>query len=777
MSRYNPHYATAALYEAAAAWSDRCLLAGGSLLGASSDLWSKEYLDELYTRFVRNPNEGEGNFQNKLRSQLARATPGAIQLMAEIVWLALLFPSNIGPAKKRQSIAEIWSWSGAQLDLNLPYLADEVLGGIGSAGTAYNTHRWRELAFLVEVVRALRALPEAEQRAISTNGERFVAWLERQPGAVSRQLLNILPHLLFPDVFERISSRDDKIRILEHFSEGSSKAELRRRNNAALDKELLELRQRLEADKDAPIDFYDDDIKPQWKPADAPVPDHNDNGDTFATRLSNFFDAFAAARLGPFTTSGKIGRAISNLKEWLETCAPVARSESLKVKVSVGQGSWTKTPWIALLDDRVTTSTQRGTYIVFLIAEDLSTTYLTLNQGMTDLVKSLGQRQAVETMLRVGRETRPRIAGVLSADFALDNNINLNSDTSAARNYEAGTIAHLAMPRVALPSDAELTSALGMLVGAYDLIIDGAPEAPELDHMSDIADDTPFTLDDALKDLFLERAEAEELLLLWRAKKNLILQGPPGVGKSFAAQRLAYALIGAADPARVTMVQFHQSYSYEDFVQGYRPSGEGFALRHGKFVDFCLRALASPMKQFVFIIDEINRGNLSRILGELMLLVEPDKRDAKWATALAYSEMKFFVPDNVFILGLMNTADRSLAVVDYALRRRFAFVGLTSRIESEKFDAELKRRGVTPEVTARIRDRVGSLNAEIIGDTANLGPGFEIGHSFFCAGPAGEETPDAWYRRVIKTEIVPLLREYWFDAPSNVEIWAQRLLG
>ncbi|NIJ24624.1 MrcB family domain-containing protein [Sphingomonas japonica] len=739
-------------------------------------LWTKVNLDELYLRFVQSPDEGEGDFQNKLRSQLADAAPEAIQLMAEILWVILLFPSGIGASKKRKSVAEIWSWSGLQLDLSSPYLADDVLGGIGSAGTAYNTQRWREVAFLIESLRALRGLEKTEQRAISINSERFVTWFEDQPGAGNRQLLNILPHLLFPDEFERISSRGDKVSVLEHFSDGVSKRQLRKRKNAALDRELLDRRRGLETEKGAPIDFYDDDLKRQWKPANVKVPD-NSGGSSFAARLSNFLDAFAAARAGPFTTVGPVGQAMSGLKAWLESCSPVAKSPTLKVKVSVGQGGWTKTPWIALLDDRVTTSTQRGIYIVFLIAEDLSMTYLTLNQGMTDLVRTMGQRQAVDEMQRVSLASRPQIAETIGNEFCLDSAIDLKSDTTAARNYEAGTIAHLAIPRHDLPTDGELGGALSALIAAYDLIIDGAPNAPEIEDMPNIEDVQSFTIDDALEDLFLEREEIEELLLLWRAKKNLILQGPPGVGKSFAAQRLAYALIGAADPTRVNMVQFHQSYSYEDFVQGYRPSGEGFALRQGKFVDFCLKALVEPAKQFVFVIDEINRGNLSRILGELMLLVEPDKRDAKWATALAYSDAKFFVPPNVSVLGLMNTADRSLAVVDYALRRRFAFVGLSSRIDGDKFSAELDRRGVSSEVVARIRDRVGSLNAEIIGDNANLGPGFEIGHSFFCGGPMEEESSDAWYRRIIKTEILPLLREYWFDAPSNAETWAQRLLG
>ncbi|MGO7822813.1 AAA family ATPase [Rhizobium ruizarguesonis] len=198
------------------------------------------------------------------------------------------------------------------------------------------------------------------------------------------------------------------------------------------------------------------------------------------------------------------------------------------------------------------------------------------------------------------------------------------------------------------------------------LLMDAPQEAEEV-----IA---PYTLEDALEVLFLEAPQAQDILRLWAAKKNIILQGPPGVGKSFAAQKLAFALMGAEDRSRFGLVQFHQSYSYEDFVEGYRPTATGFDLRAGKFVEFCRRAEADPKKIYVFVIDEINRGNLSKILGELMLLIEHDKRDPKWAMPLSSGKVPFYVPANVHILGLMNTADRSLAVVDYALRRRFAFV-------------------------------------------------------------------------------------------------------
>jgi hypothetical protein len=286
-----------------------------------------------------------------------------------------------------------------------------------------------------------------------------------------------------------------------------------------------------------------------------------------------------------------------------------------------------------------------------------------------------------------------------------------------------------------------------------------------------------YTLDDALLELFLSREEAEDILLLWRAKRNIILQGPPGVGKSFAAHKLAYALMAIEDRDRVGFVQFHQSYSYEDFVEGFRPAEQGFELKPGKFVEFCRKAEADPKRTYVFIIDEINRGNLSKILGELMLLIEPDKRDPRWAMPLASGKVPFHVPPNVYIMGLMNTADRSLAVVDYALRRRFAFVSLMPNLDSPRFDEHLEGLGIGADVRSTLRARVGELNEEISGDTINLGPGFAIGHSFFCAARCGGESDTDWYRRVVRTELVPLLQEYWFDAPDRAESWKARLMA
>jgi hypothetical protein len=345
--------------------------------------------------------------------------------------------------------------------------------------------------------------------------------------------------------------------------------------------------------------------------------------------------------------------------------------------------------------------------------------------------------------------------------------------------------------RLELNQGAYLTEAtpslLAILNRAYQAYAGKALPYVELDDTTPVpapreepADQTTtddYDLEEALEELFFEPDVTREILLLWQAKKNVILQGPPGVGKSFAARRLAYALMGKKDPARVGFVQFHQSYSYEDFVEGFRPTVTGFELKPGKFVQFCRTAEADPKRPYVFIIDEINRGNLSKILGELMLLIECDKRSEDWSLQLASGSAPFYVPANVYILGLMNTADRSLAVVDYALRRRFAFVDVSPALQSLKFREQLMAAGVSSARVDHVVARIGSLNADIIGDRANLGPGFAIGHSFFCDGPREGEDERQWYERIIRTEVAPLLREYWFDAPSKADNWTKQLLA
>lgn len=278
-----------------------------------------------------------------------------------------------------------------------------------------------------------------------------------------------------------------------------------------------------------------------------------------------------------------------------------------------------------------------------------------------------------------------------------------------------------------------------------------------------------YSADDFLTSVYMDRERYDAIVGLLKTKKNIILQGAPGVGKTFVAKRLAYSMMGVKDVSRVKLVQFHQSYSYEDFIEGYRPCGAGFELVKGAFYSFCKKAADDEENDYFFIIDEINRGNLSKIFGELFMLIEADKRGNE--LQLLYSRELFSVPTNVHIIGMMNTADRSLAMLDYALRRRFAFVELHPAFDSDGF-REYCSGLDNPRFEALVRE-VESLNRAIAEDES-LGEGFCIGHSYFC-NMKPETCTDSALASIVDYELIPMLKEYWFDEPGKVREWTDRL--
>lgn len=302
--------------------------------------------------------------------------------------------------------------------------------------------------------------------------------------------------------------------------------------------------------------------------------------------------------------------------------------------------------------------------------------------------------------------------------------------------------------------------------GEYDFIIDMIREENPLT----VADKVEMYDKEAfLNEVYMTESKYDTLVAVLKNKKNIILQGAPGVGKTFAAKRLAYSIMGEKDESRIEFVQFHQNYTYEDFMMGYKPVNDGFELKYGIFYRFCQKAANQPDKDFFFIIDEINRGNMSKIFGELLMLIERDYRDKK--ATLAYNGMPFSVPKNLYIIGMMNTADRSLAMIDYALRRRFSFFDIEPGFASEGFMKY--QQNLDNETFSLLVTKVQELNKEISMDKS-LGKGFCIGHSYFCGQT---ECTEEWMHAIVDYDILPMLSEYWFDDLNKLQRWENILRG
>lgn len=803
VSRYHPDDWYTLVLEAAERWKKVCLEAEGSMFGSDS-LWVTENFDELERTVGRHPDIGEGNYIQKLQGQLEPASADAKRLGSEMHWAMLLCPSNITPPKKRQVVAAIWEFGDSTLKQDTYWFREDVLHGIGSAGMAFNTHRWREFNFFIELMRALKRLSSDERNELFGDGWRMAKWLEEVKEHRNRQFRHMFLYLLFPDNFEPIFGGIDRRAIIAGFT-GLSTKEVRKLSPTERDRKLLQIRTEQEEKHGThKLTFYHSPLKEVWnekefdKATKGIEAEHviealkqiDDEGIPDDARSTMYDLVHASKRYPPkyvlslasqvatgeeldrqtftggesskaFRLLRKLGFQIERkdlLKEMIQrfltqadTAEDLTVSEypkayrELRLKVGFGQGTVAKIPWISFLADGQTT--QNGIYPVLLYYKD---------HDLLMLAYGISETNAPQAKWANSDELQT-VAEYFSKE--------LNN-----KPFRYGSSFFFAAHRGIETID------LDRVVEDMDRLISLYHEQMERNGNGEPAAD--YTVDDALVELFMSKAEFESILARLKQKKNLIVQGPPGVGKTFVCKRVAYALMGRKDASRLGMVQFHQSYAYEDFIQGYRPTGDGFRLKNGVFYKFCTDARNDPASTYVFIVDEINRGNLSKVFGELMMLIESDKRGEEWAIPLAYAlstDEKFYIPENLYLIGLMNTADRSLAMVDYALRRRFAFVDLKPAFEQEEFAEHLAGHNTDESLIKTIVKKLTRLNQQIAEDM-NLGAGYCVGHSFFCVTSEDVEPNVAWYRDIISTEIEPLLREYYFDDTKKAQALVEELL-
>lgn len=666
-----------ATLDAAELWIERCLI-GDRAVFSDEALWSAAGISEVRTAFVENLDAGEGTFFDKLRGQLVNASPRAKRLMAEMLWAARLFPSNITSAKKRRQVGELYATSGTPVSLDHALLSDDVLKGIGSAGPGFNNHFWRELVFIVSIVESLKAMPESQRRTVLRTYDSFIPWIDSVPQEGDRQFRHMLRYFAFPDSVERMSSHRERRYVLAAFRHRPERG-MKDWDDRRLDEELLKLRRELEARYPGQIlDFYAPPLKDQWIREEDPSPEVET----------------------PPTAALQVKDSGATISE-----RPVNR-------IFYGPPGTGKTFLLRNLAAKYTEDphhVDEGTWLQEVLAEG-------------------GWRSIIAVAL-AERGRSMRVPELRDHKWVALKTIQRGRTPSSVQATIWGYLQ-------------EHTSPDSKTVGV-------AARRPP--YIFDKLDSGEWVLVEGWRDLDEVSAELERTLKA----------GPSG----------------ATEPIkRYRAITFHPSYSYEDFVRGIRPVSVGeargteFRVVDGVFKRLCDEARANPAKRYALFIDEINRANIAKVFGELISLIEPDKRatyssDGRLISGMVVqlpggdksegAEAAFGVPQNLDIYGTMNTADRSIALLDVALRRRFEFV----EVEPKYRVFEVPIAGVRLDLLLkRLNDRLEFL----------LDRDHRIGHAYLM-GVSSIAELQARFR----DQIIPLLQEYFFDDFSRVALVLQ----
>ncbi|MGI5951469.1 MAG: AAA family ATPase [Brooklawnia sp.] len=702
---------------------------GQSVIDPSVTIWTAEAAEELRSSIEDNLIEGTDQGQwVKLDQQLRGASREAVLLAAEIVFLREHGLRPVLPETRRGHVERVLAHLGSPRPIPEPmatWLARPAKTAGFEPGSWYNGALWRHIIWASSFVQFWNALPEA-----SRDEARSDAWTLQQvmlqSGDDRPEIRNALQFLARPQVFEPIASAAQKKKIRKGLADriGGPSAN----TPEAIDRDLLAIRAVLAREVEGPFHFWTPRVRELW------------DGSALDASPANSVTASAEPRARHYWLY------------WPGTHAPDWNECSSNGIMAIG--------WDQLGD--LSTYPNREA----------------IRQALDDKRAGESMKNAALTLWQFQHEIA--VGDVIYAKRGQHELVGRGEVTSLARfEQERGEYRHVRSVTWTHTGDwdhpsgaatktlTDITPKRDYVEALESLITD--EDAPEL--LETTGPLPTYDRDAFLREVYLSEERYERLRSLLTRKKNVILAGPPGVGKTFAARRLAYSIMGVKDLSRVQMIQFHQSYSYEDLMMGYRPTETGgFALTEGPFYRFCEKARADDTdRPYFFIIDEINRGNISKIFGELLMLIEADKRGQE--LRLLYKNEKFSVPANVHIIGMMNTADRSLAVLDYALRRRFGFFEMIPGFNSDGYTSWQEE--IDDPTLDRLVEAVIELN-KIIADDPALGSGFAIGHSYLSSH-TGDEPPDVWLSSVVEDELIPLLDEYWFDEPAKAHEWAGKL--
>jgi len=642
MSRYNPHHPSSnQVFHAAEFWKNKCLLEDGSAF-STGEIWTYAHTQELVTHFVLQPDEGEGHFLEKLKTQLANSSSGAKRLMAELLWVYCLFPSNFGPEAKRRLVLPVWSWSGATLDPATPLLSDDTLGGLGSGGPGILNHRWREIRFLVNFAARVKQLSPHERTSLLHDPWAFNDFVDSTPDQGRRQLKLILPHLVFPDTFERIATTSAVHAILQRLG-NTSRSDINAMDKRAQDEALVRIRERLEADAGESIDFYEGPISVRW------------NQDGVAAPETNAAPAQVAAGASP----------------------PL--NQILFGPPGTGKPFRTIDKALAIVDPA-------------FYAENQSDRSL-LHEHFIKLVE-VGQIALVTFHQSMSYE-----------DFVEGIRASTDKDGQLSYFVEDGVLKRMARPSTSIRVGQTFSREYRVLRSTTEI-------------------------------LWLQKPNRASLPLAWDMLHEL-------------TEHVRSGTISINDLREGTWFERLEDSRLEKYIVN------GYKNVIPEIISFMITAADSNQSaglKKVLIIDEINRGNISKIFGELITLIEPDKRlgnDEALSVTLPYSKEQFGLPKSLHIIGTMNTADRSLSALDLALRRRFVF----EEMEPDPgVLAEIEIEGVN------IGQLLTALNARI---EVLLDREHRLGHAYFTHLDSSPTL--SALAAVFQTRIIPLLQEYFFD--------------